>query len=392
MDTIGKLAVEDFSLAKSGRMNWLLNKLGLDDSTAKGYTKRSVAIILVTWLPLLILALVQGLAWGNKVDLNFIKDFATHAKYLLVVPLLIFSEHSVDDRIKQLTIQFFKSGILGEKDLPAYNRVKILAKNLSESKWDDLVILAIIVINIVIRWHANVQHLSIWIVYPDVQGNYISWAGTWFVFLSMPVFQYILLRWLWRWMIWFIYFKKIADMPLKLSPAHPDKAGGLGFLGIPPAPFLHVVLAMAIIFSATIAEKIIWFHERLPQYYPVMIAFAVLSILINVLPLVVFIKPMASQRRKGIFEYSSLIKMHHHFFDEKWLGNKDVHPLLGSQDASSTTDLNSTFDTVMSMRVIPFNLKTMLSSILIAVLPMLPLLAFEYDWLELVKKIIGMLI
>jgi hypothetical protein len=46
----------------------------------------------------------------------------------------------------------------------------------------------------------------------------------------------------------------------------------------------------------------------------------------------------------------------------------------------------------MSMSVFPFNLKTMFSSILIAVLPMLPLLAFEYDWLELLKKIIGMLI
>ncbi len=101
---------------------------------------------------------------------------------------------------------------------------------------------------------------------------------------------------------------------------------------------------------------------------------------------------MFKQRRKGIFEYSALIKKHHEEFDEKWLGKTDVKPLLGSQDASSTTDLNSTFDTVMSMGVFPFNLKSMLSSILIAVLPMLPLFAFEYDWLELLKKIIGILI
>jgi hypothetical protein len=103
-------------------------------------------------------------------------------------------------------------------------------------------------------------------------------------------------------------------------------------------------------------------------------------------------KPLAEQRRKGIFEYSAMIQSHHRHFDEKWLGKTEVEQLLGSQDASSTTDLNSTFDTVMGMRLFPFNLKTMLSSIFIAILPMLPLLAFEYDWLDVVKKVAGILL
>ena len=79
-----------------------------------------------------------------------------------------------------------------------------------------------------------------------------------------------------------------------------------------------------------------------------MIGFAVLSIVINVLPLVVYIKPMSVQRRKGIFDYSVMIQNHHKEFEEKWLQKKDVSLLLGSQDASSTTDLNSTFDSVMT--------------------------------------------
>jgi hypothetical protein len=44
----------------------------------------------------------------------------------------------------------------------------------------------------------------------------------------------------------------------------------------------------------------------------------------------------------------------------------------------------------MGMQIFPFNLKTMFSSILIAVLPMLPLLAFEYKWIALSKKVLGM--
>jgi len=180
-------------------------------------------------------------------------------------------------------------------------------------------------------------------------------------------------------------------MRLQLSSAHPDKSGGIGFLGTPPTPFLQVTLAMAILLAAIIAGKIFWFHERLPDYYALMGGFVVLSIALNVLPLIVFIAALAKQRRKGIFEYSTLVKKHHYLFDQKWLGKKNVEGLVGSQDASSTTDLNTTFDVVVSMRVFPFDLRTMISTIAIAILPMLPLLAFEFNVVELLKKLIGML-
>ena len=392
MEVISKSASEDFSLARSGRLNTILRWIHLNDETRKDYIKRSLALVILTWLPLLILSALQGLAWGRKVDMNFLEDFATHSKLILVLPLLIFSEYSVDGRLRDLTAQFFKSGILIEKDLPALAKIKTRIKQLSDTIIVDWVILFVVIVNIVVRWLSYVRHTSIWMLYPDEQGGHMSWAGSWYAFFSLPVIQYILFRWFWRWILWAIYFMKISRLPLQLSPAHPDKAGGLGFLGIPPAPFLQVTLALSILFSTTIAVKIFWLHHRLPEYYPLMAGFAILCILMNVLPLIVFLNTMIRQRRKGIFDYSVLIKRHHREFDEKWLGKNDVKLLLGSQDASSTTDLNSTFDTVMSMRVFPFNLKTMFSSIVIAVLPMLPLLAFEFDWVVLLKKILGMLI
>jgi len=392
METIGKLAAGDFSLASSGRLNTVLRWLHLDDESSKGYIRRSLVLVCITWLPLLILSALQGLAWGDRVDMNFLEDFATHSKLILVLPLLIISESSVDGRLKELTAQFFKSDILSAKDLPVLDQIKKRIKRLSETQIADWIILFIVIVNIAVRWVENVHDISVWMLYPDAGGAHISWAGSWFAFFSLPVLQYILLRWLWRWCIWLIYFGKISRMPLQLSPAHPDKAGGIGFLGIPPAPFLQVSLALSILFSTMISVKIFWLHERLTQYYPIMIGFAILTIIINVLPLLVFMKPMMKQRRKGIFEYSALIKKHHGCFDEKWLNKSDVNMLLGSQDASSTTDLNSTFNTVVSMGIFPFNLKTMLSSIMIAVLPMIPVFAFEYDWLVILKKIIGIMI
>ena len=81
-------------------------------------------------------------------------------------------------------------------------------------------------------------------------------------------------------------------------------AGGLGFLGYPPGPFIQVVFALAILFSTAIAEKIYFLHEKLQDYYPIMAAFALLVLIFNILPLMVFMKPLIAQRRKGFFEYS----------------------------------------------------------------------------------------
>lgn len=384
-------AVVDFSLTSSGLFYKLLQRLNLAGTSTKDYLIRSLAICGATWLPLLVLSLLQGLAYGDKVEMTFLNDFATHTRFLVIIPLLIFAEGAVDFRLKELTTYFFTAGILDETDISKYDAIKGKIKKLSESVFADLVILLVVAVNVFIRWMARTHQTSYWMILPDANGETISWAGAWYVFFCIVIVQYILLRWIWRWVIWVIYFKKIAGMPLKLNPAHPDLAGGLGFLGMPPGPFLQVTLAFSVLFSTVIAERIVFLGGSLPQYYVVMGSFAVFCIILNVLPLLLFIPPLIRNRRRGIFEYSALIQEHHRQFDKKWLTGKSNEPMPGINDASTLTDFNSSFNTVMNMRVVPFNLRIMISSIIIAILPMLPLFAFEYNWLDLLKQIFGIL-
>jgi hypothetical protein len=108
----------------------------------------------------------------------------------------------------------------------------------------DIVILLIVASNILTRFAQTDASISHWGFLPDQNGNTISWAGIWILSFSLTIFQYLIFRWIWRWVIWVIYFKKIAAMPLKLNAAHPDLAGGLGFLGMPPGPFLPVTFCI----------------------------------------------------------------------------------------------------------------------------------------------------
>ncbi len=208
--------------------------------------------------------------------------------------------------------------------------------------------------------------------------SHISLPGLVYVFFSLPIFQFLWLRWIWRWIIWFIYFSRIAKLKLRLNPAHPDKAGGLGFFGIPPTPFSTITLALSIVFSGMLAEQIYFFKESLRNVYGLMIVFIIFCIIINCAYLLVFIPTLVRARRKGFYDYSELIQKHHQHFDEKWLHSDKQPEILGEPDPSSLTDLNSTFVSVMDMRVVPFSFRIMISTIMISIIPMLPLFAFEF--------------
>jgi len=383
---------EDFSLTRSGVLHNVLRRLKLADVTTKDYLIRSAVISGATWLPLSILAILQGVAWGDKVEVTFFKDFATHTRLLVIIPLLVFAERSVDFRLKELTTQFFTAGILNDSDVPRYEEIKEKMNRLSESLLADLVIFSIVAVNIVLRVKSASSELSIWLYLPG-SDHPISWAGIWALCFSLAVFQYLLLRWVWRWVIWVLYFKKIADMPLKLNVAHPDLAGGIGFLGMPPGPFLPVTLVLSVILSTVIAQQIFFLHRKLPEYYVVIGVFTLFLIVLNVLPLLVFLKPLIKRRRKGIFKFSAMLQHHHRQFNEKWLQKDwDQEKLLGIPEASSMTDLNASFETALHMRIFPFNLRTMVSTILVSILPMIPLLAFEYRWADLLQQMFKMLL
>src|SRR5262249_57620149 len=57
-----------------------------------------------------------------------------------------------------------------------------------------------------------------------------SLAGWWYGCLSLPLFQFILLRWYFRLFVSPRFLLQVPRVDLSLVPTHPDRAGGLGFL------------------------------------------------------------------------------------------------------------------------------------------------------------------
>ena len=77
-----------FYLMHGGPIYRLMVKLRLHGIENAFVGRRSLLLIAVTWVPLLLLSMAQGLALPGAVKVPFIHDFATHVRLLVVLPLL----------------------------------------------------------------------------------------------------------------------------------------------------------------------------------------------------------------------------------------------------------------------------------------------------------------
>lgn len=346
------------------------------------------------YLPLLLLSFVEGLHWVGSVEIPFLREITAPIRFAVVIPLLIIAESIVDKQVKLTLRQFENSCILTETGKVELEIAKSKADRLGESIWADLVILSLIIFNLFFQIQANPMGHTSWAFPSSENPQQYSLAGYWAYFVSFPIFQFILLRWLWRWIIWSRMMKMIAHSELALIPTHTDRSGGLGFLGEPPMPFSIFTLALSILFSGFLAERVTFQNFDLNDNYLLISLFAFLCILINLLPLLPFIPVINRARIQGISNYHALISQHHMEFHKKWiLGDKKPNQeILGSADASSFADIQEIYTSVKKMTIFPFDIKTMITTLMIVLLPLLFVFALQVPILEVLKKLIGILL
>jgi hypothetical protein len=90
----------DFSLILGGPLYQLLRRTHLSGDVLELVTRRVIVLVLITWLPLLVLSVVEGHAWGESVELPFFFDVDVQARFLLALSLLIFAELIVHQRMR----------------------------------------------------------------------------------------------------------------------------------------------------------------------------------------------------------------------------------------------------------------------------------------------------
>lgn len=384
----------DFSLVLGGPLYQLFirARLGTD---ALGLLKRRIIIIsLFSWLPLLLLSLLFGEKVSADIKVPFLYDIEVHTRFLLALPLMIAAELVVHQRLKPLILQFVAREII-----PAESRLQFEAIVGSAMRLRNSVLIEVLLIVLVFTaghsvWSSQMAlESATWFSVAIDGRNKLSAAGYWFVYVSLPVFQFILVRWYFRVFIWARFLWQVARMDLHLVPTHPDKAGGLGFLAASATAFVPLLLGQGVLLAGMIANHI--FHEgaTLLDFKQEIAGFVVFVLLVTLGPLCVFALQLARCKRQGLLEYGELASRYVREFDRKWLSHPpSAEPLVGSGDIQSLADLANSFEVIKGMRVFPFDKTVVLQTAIVILLPVLPLALTMISLEELVKTLLGILL
>ena len=177
-------------------------------------------------------------------------------------------------------------------------------------------------------------------------------------------------------------------MPLDLIPTHPDRAGGLGFLGGLSYTFGPILSGQGAMLAGLIASNVLYHGGKLLSfklYAGSFIGFFVFAIFG---PLLMFAPQMASARRKGLAEYGLLAQRYVAGFREKWIvGGGSSGELLGTGDIQSLADLGNSYTVVQEMSMVPFGLKDISRLAAATAAPMVPLLLLVWSPEEVIMQV-----
>ena len=199
-------------------------------------------------------------------------------------------------------------------------------------------------------------------------------AGWWLGAVSLPLFQFLLLRWYFRLFIWARFLWQVSRIDLRLVPTHPDRTGGLGFLALVGYAFAPCLLAQGAVLAGMIANRIL-FRGREASRVQGRARRLVPDGVRLFGPLLVFSPKLAPQAR-GLSEYGILAQRYVREFDRKWLrgGAPADEPFVGSADIQSLADLGNSFESAAAHEAGAVALRTLRALLKLTVVAAVPLL------------------
>jgi len=217
-------------------------------------------------------------------------------------------------------------------------------------------------------------------------------AGWWLGCVSLPLFQFLLLRWYFRLFVWARFLWQVSRIDLTIMPTHPDRCGGLGFLGGIIYAFSPVLLAQGATLTGMMANRIFYAGAKLPEFKVELIGLVAVMVFAVLAPLLVFSAKLEAAKRKGLREHGALAQRYVREYDRKWLrgGAPPDEPLVGSADIQSLADLGNSFEVLKEMKYVPFGLSTVFQLAVITLLPVLPLTLTMISLEELLERLIKM--
>jgi len=383
---------QDFSLILGGPLYQLFCRAHLCGKVLELLRRRILVLCGVSWAPLLLLSMLEGNAWGRAIKVPFLFDLEIYARFLLALPLLIIAELVIHERMRTVVRQFLERDLIPDNVRQKFDAAIAAAFRLRNSVLAEVLLIAVVyMVDMLVIWRGHmVLDVGSWsssFVNGEVQPTLAGW---WYRCVSLPVLQFLLLRWYYRIFIWTRFLWQVSRLDLKLIATHPDHSAGLGFLAQISYAFGPLLVAQGALVSGMIADRIFYADAKLPQFRVEIVALGVVAVLMVVAPLLVFAPRLGRLKRAALREYGAFAQRYVSEFEQKWLrgGAASGESPLGSGDIQSLSDLGNSFEIIRQMRVVPFALRALVRLALVTLAPVAPLALTMISAEELLQRLV----
>lgn len=389
-----------FSLFEDDNLRKLYAALGLGARLRFRLVWRSLVLIIVSYVPMAVLALLQGLFDTVATPTNFFADFAAYAQFLIALPLYIVAEAIIDLSTQDAAKQFVACGIVRPEDASKVYAIHATLERLRKARWPDIVFVAFAYFFslVILVPQFGDDPLPTWHVQGEDASRWMTAAGVWAFFVSIPLLNYIWLRLIGKIVLWIYYLHQITRIHLDLHPTHGDRTGGIGFVSETQGRFALFILAFGIgNIAAPVGYQIAILNydlSILPVWGP-LVLFALGAPTLFTLPLFMFTKQLFRSKRRALAAYRERLTDHSRRVEQHWLfDTKRETSEKEMRELAELDTLGTLFSRIEQMRVVPFDLRSfgqLVGSTFGAIATLLPLL-YEKSELAAIFEAVGRLV
>jgi hypothetical protein len=350
-----------------------------------------VVLGLSSWVALILLAVIEGL--GRQ--LFSLEVIGVHVRLLVAIPLFFVCETWVAPQMAEFAHYIVRSGLVVETSLPAL-ALAIQGLGRMKDSWlaEGLLLVAAFASPALEMRFGPPGAADRWVSIVHSARGGVTWINVWYLGFCLPLFRFLLLRWLWRLGLWWHFLWRVARLKLRLVPTHPDGAAGLGYLEIVHEQFVPLAMALSALLSAQFAEEIVSGKTAFETLYRLIPMVLLLMAGLFMGPLCMFCAKLWNCYWTGMSEYMGMASRYANAFDSKWIRDPGAsgESQLGSADLQSLSDLSGSLNVVRGMRTVPIGKRFLKELAVAVILPLLPLLLLKYPAEQVAAQLIKLMI
>ncbi len=360
----------DFLIAHGGPFYELQRRLGLlHDKTLKT-GRRALLFVAIAWGMPLVLTL-PTLFSDRPTVWNYISDPGPVTRFLLAIFAFIAAEQATETGLLRKLRQFTLAPLIAPKAFADAARALADALRLRDSPIAELVCLTLGLLAGVFAFVSFRENsISLWSAIGGPDDRRLTAAGWWCVCISIPIFTFLLLRGIWRHIVWAIFLRRLARLELRLVSTHPDGKGGLAFLGDYPNAYVLFVFGVSCGVAAAVAKHMAQTDISAATLTTIMAAWLIIVIAFFAYPLSAFSRPLAILKEKSLRTLSARATIQQRAAERKAIGENVVSSdPVEAEQAVEPVDLGKQYDQTRKLSTMLVNRNALLPVAAAALIP-----------------------